>query len=212
MNDIINNFYISRLIYIILVVLIGIAIIDNLKTKDKINIKNKINFKNININFLLRMLFLSFFLRILIEQMTLLFNVNQTTVIGPTNVFEIAMDFLATCILGPIFEEIIIRFGLYEKLSKKMNVFLAMIITSLVFAFIHWYNIYDFIFLLIVSLIWNYSYYKTNNLLYPIILHFIHNVYALTSNFISNNNFYIFLGIICFISYILLFLKQRREK
>lgn len=212
MSNLINNFYVLRIIFIVLLVVISIGVIDNLKAKDKINIKDRISFKNINIKFLFRMLFLSFFLRALIEQINLLINTNQLSILGTTNWLEITMIFITNCLFVPVFEEIIIRFGLYEKLNKKMNAFLAIIITSIIFALIHWYNIYGFLFLLIVSFVWNYAYYKTNNLIYPIILHFVHNVYALISDYILNNNFYIILGIISFIFYILLFLINKREK
>jgi len=195
-----------------LLVVIGIGIIDNLKTKDKINIKDRISFKNINISFLIKMLCLSFFLRILIEQISLLINTNQLSTFVTPNWLEIITEFISTCVFASIFEEIIIRFGLYEKLSKKMNFVFAIIISSIIFAFLHLYNYYGFIILFIISIVWNYSYYKTNNLIYPIILHFIHNIYTLLSNYILNNNFYIILGIISFILYLVLFLLSKREK
>lgn len=212
MSNLINNFYILRIVFIVLLVVIGIGVIDNLKTKDKINIKDRISFKNINNKFLFRMLFLSFFLRILIEQISLLINVNQAPVFGTTNWLEIIVEFISTCVFASVFEEIIIRFGLYEKLSKKLNFGIAIIISSIIFAILHLYNFYGFIILFVISIVWNYSYYKTNNLIYPIILHFVHNIYALLSNYILNNNFYIMLGIISFILYIILFLSSKREK
>lgn len=212
MGDLMNNFYVSRIIFVVLLVLIGISVIDNLKKKEKINIKDKISLKNINVKFLLRMLFLSFTLRILIEQISLLVYINQETVLGTTNWLEIIVEFITNCMFAPIFEEIIIRFGLYEKLNKKMNYVLAIVISSIIFAILHLYNVYGFILLFVISIVWNYSYCKTNNLIYPIILHFVHNAYALLSNYILNNNFYIILGIISFISYIVLSLINKREK
>ena len=87
-----------------------------------------------------------------------------------------------------------------------------MLITSIIFAFIHNYKLDGFIIITIISLIWNYFYHKTNNLLYPIVLHFLHNVYALIDNFIISNNFNIILLIICFISYILLKIKKQNTE
>ena len=98
---------------------------------------------------------------------------------------------------------------MYEYISKKskFNLF-NMILTSSLFALIHLYGIDGFIIVGIISFIWNYTYFKTNNLLYPIILHFIHNFYALVSNYILNNNIYIFLGLLCFIEYIFFIKKE----
>ena len=58
--------------------------------------------------------------------------------------------------------------------------------------------------LLVISLIRNYSYFKTNNLIYPIILHFIHNIYAIIGYIDLNNIIYIVFEVICFAIYILL--------
>ena len=78
-----------------------------------------------------------------------------------SNVFEIAVEFITMCIFAPIFEEIIFRFGIYKKINKKINIILTMIITSVIFAIIHFYNIDGSIILIGISLVWNYSFYKT---------------------------------------------------
>ena len=193
-------------------ILIGIFLIDNLKNKDKLNVKEKLNINKINIKFLFKMFFLSLFLRIILEQIITLIDINKTIVIGPSNILEIIMEFIATCIFAPICEEIIFRFGLYEKLNKKFNIGISILITSIIFSIIHFYQLDGIIILLTISTIWNYAYYKTNNLLYPIIFHFLHNLYALISNFVIDNVFYIILGILSFVIYIILSLKDRRIK
>ena len=48
MIDFINNYYISRIIFIIFMTLIGVSVIDNLKNKDKLNVKEKLNINKIN--------------------------------------------------------------------------------------------------------------------------------------------------------------------
>ena len=55
------------------------------------------------------------------------------------------------------------------------------------------------------------DYYKTNNLLYPIIFHFLHNLYALISNFVIDNVFYIILCILSFVIYIILSFKRQKN-
>ena len=211
MIDFINNYYISRIIFIVFMTLIGISVIDNLKNKDKLNVKEKLNINKINIKFLFRMFFLSLFLRIILEQIITLIDINKTIIIGPSNILEIIMEFIATCIFAPICEEIIFRFGLYEKLNKKFNVGISILITSIIFSVIHFYQLDGIIILLIISTIWNYAYYKTNNLLYPIIFHFLHNLYALISNFVIDNVFYIILGILSFVIYIILSFKRQKN-
>ena len=157
------------------------------------------------------MFFLSLFLRIILEQIITLIDINKTIVIGPSNILEIIMEFIATCIFAPICEEIIFRFGLYEKLNKKFNIGISILITSIIFSIIHFYKLDGIIILLTISTIWNYTYYKTNNLLYPIILHFLHNLYALISNFVIDNVFYIILGILSFVIYIILSFKRQKN-
>ena len=211
MIDFINNYYISRIIFIVFMTLIGISVIDNLKNKDKLNVKEKLNINKINIKFLFKMFFLSLFLRIILEQIITLIDINKTIVIGPSNILEIIMEFIATCIFAPICEEIIFRFGLYEKINKKFNVVISILITSTIFSIIHFYKLDGIIILLAISTIWNYAYYKTNNLLYPIIFHFLHNLYALISNFVIDNVFYIILGILSFVIYIILSFKRKKN-
>ena len=62
-----------------------------------------------------------------------------------------------------------------------------MLLTSIIFSLLHFYGIDGFVILLVISLIWNYSYFKTNNLIYPIIMHFIHNIYAIIGYIDLNN-------------------------
>ena len=212
MSEFINNFYISRIFFIIITVLVAFAIISNLKNKDNIDIRKELNFKNLNFKLLFKVAFLSFFVRILVEQLIPIIGIEETIVTIPSSFLEIVIEIIVTWIFAPIFEEIIFRFGLYNKLNKKINYIISMLITSIIFAFIHDYKLDGIIIITIISLIWNYFYYKTNNLIYPIALHFLHNVYVLIDNFIISNNFNIILLIICFISYILLKIKKQNTE
>ena len=184
LNQIINNFIFSRLLYIVIVTLIGFSVISDLKKKDKIEIKEYLNIKQINITLLLKYLFLSFIVRILLEQLVLFLNATSIDIQFPLDIFEIITEFIVSCIFAPIFEEIIFRIGLYKKLNKKLNIYISILVTSLVFALIHFYNIDGVIILLGISLIWHHLFYKTNNLVYPILLHFFHNLYALSDEFV----------------------------
>ena len=211
MENLLNNFYVEWTLFILFIVLIAIASVDILKKKYNTDIKNKLNYKNIDFKFLLKMLFLSLGLRIIFEHY--LIPISESDAFIPNSVLQLVVLFVATCLFAPVCEEIIFRFGIYEYINKKgMSNIFNMIITSIIFAIIHFYGINAIIILIIISYIWNYAYFKTNNLLYPILLHFIHNVYALICNYIPNNNFYLYLELICLIGYIIITLKNSNKK
>lgn len=211
LDQIINNFIFSRLLYIVIVTLIGFVVISDLKKKDKIEIKEYLNVKKINVTLLLKYLFLSFIVRILLEQLVIFLNTPSTDIQIPVNIFETIAEFIMSCIFAPIFEEIIFRFGLYKKLNKKLNAFISILVTSIVFALIHLYNVDGFVILWGISLIWHYSLYKTNNLIYPILLHFIHNLYAVSDNLLNYSNYwYVLLGV-SIIGYIFTITKKQKN-
>lgn len=208
-EQIINNFYFGRAIYIVLIVLFAFSFINDLKKKDKINIKEYFNIKNLNICILFKYLFLSFTIRIILEQIVEFMSFTTTNIQIPSNIFEIAFEFITTCIFAPIFEEIIFRFGLYKKINKKLNIILSMIITSVIFTIAHFYNIDGSIILIVISLVWNYSFYKTDNLIYPILLHFFHNIYALSDNLLGVSNYWYILLFISILGHIISTKKQK---
>lgn len=123
--------------------------------------------------------------------------------------FEIVVQFITTCIFAPVFEEIIFRFGIYKKINKKLNIVVSIIITSMIFSIMHFYNIDGCVILIVVSLVWNYSFYKTDNLVYPILLHFFHNIYALSDNLFKYSNYWYILLFINILGYIILIKKQK---
>lgn len=209
LEQVINNFYFGRLMYIVLIVLFAFSFINDLKKKDKININKHLNIKKINICILFKYLFLSFIIRIILEQIVIYMPFTTTDIQIPSNFFEIVVEFITTCIFAPIFEEIIFRFGIYKKVNKKLNLVLSILITSVIFAIIHFYNIDGSIILIGISLVWNYSFYKTDNLIYPILLHFFHNIYALSDNLLEFSNYWYILLFISILGYIISTKKQK---
>ena len=210
-GKIINNFYFSRLFFILIVTLIGFSVINDLKSKDKININEYLDVRKINVKILLKYMFLSFIIRILLELLVTFIPVTTTGVQTPSNIFEMIFEIVATCIFAPIFEEIMFRFGLYKKLSKKLNVLISIILTSIVFALVHFYNIDGIIILFGISLVLNYSFYKTNNLIYPILIHLVHNIYALSSIFLNYSNCWYILLTISIVGYIFTITKKQKK-
>lgn len=211
LEQIINNFYFSRLLYIIIITLIGLEVINNLKSKNKIDIKKYLNIKKINLSLLLKYLFLSFAVRIVLEQLVIYISLKPTNLQIPSNIYEIILEFIAICIFAPIFEEIIFRFGFYKKLNERLNVLVSILITAIIFAVIHMYNIDGIIILLGISLIWHYSFYKTNNLIYPILLHFFHNIYALGCDINNYSSYWYILLLINIVGYIILIVRKQKK-
>jgi len=213
MSDLINNFYFIRILFIVMIVLIAISVIDTMKKKYSLEIRARLDLRKIDLNFLIRMISLSFVLRIFVEQTIYFLKMEETISSIPLNFWTILVEIITTCLFAPIFEEIIFRFGLYEYLNKKFKSnIITMLITSIIFSIIHFYAIDGFVILLTISLIWNYSYLKTNNLIYPIIIHFAHNVYAIIGYFELNNMVYILFSIVCLIVYILCQIKSSSKK
>ena len=154
-------------------------------------------------------LFLSFIIRIILEQIVIYIHFTTTNIQISSNIFEIIVEFITTCIFAPIFEEMIFRFGIYKKINRKLDSVLSMLITSVIFSIIHLYNIGGRIILIGISLIWNYSFYKTNNLIYPIFLHFFHNIYALSDNLFCFSNYWHILLFVNILGYIISKKKQK---
>ena len=79
MNELFDNFIFVRILFIIIITLIGMVVIDDLKKKDKIRIEKYLNPKKINISLLLEYLFLTFIIRIVLEQLILFLPFKETT-------------------------------------------------------------------------------------------------------------------------------------
>lgn len=98
--------------------------------------------------------------------------------------------FLVIAVTGPIFEEYIFRYGLMKKLLGKLNVYVAAIISTIVFAFIHvgfaqilsneiGYTLHLFLLYIPISLILNLIYAREDDLFLPICIHIINNTISI---------------------------------
>ena len=209
-EQIMNNYYFQNLLYIVIIVLIALWTINNIKTKDNIRINKYLNIKNINIVVLFKYLFLSFIIRIILERLLIYIPITTTSVRIPLNILEIIVELITTCIFAPIFEEIIFRFWMYKRINKKFSICISIILTSIIFAILHGYRYDGLIILSGVSLIWNYAFYKHENLIYPILLHSIHNLYAVSNKIFDYNEYWYILLIVNIIGYI--FIKTKEQK
>lgn len=103
----------------------------------------------------------------------------------------LVLELLSSGIIGPIFEEVLFRYTLINKLSKFNNNTLCIIISSSIFAIFH-NNIITILYAFIIGLFNSYYYIKKKDILVPIIIHISCNT---ISCFLFNFNPYIlFLG------------------
>ncbi|MBR3161114.1 MAG: CPBP family intramembrane metalloprotease [Bacilli bacterium] len=101
---------------------------------------------------------------------------------------------ISSCLIGPIYEEILYRYIFLNSLKKFNSSIKAIIINSIIFSLMH-FNIKEIFFAFFLSLIINIIYQKYNNILYPIVIHQSANI---TSLFLIEYNSQIFLlSIIC---------------
>ncbi len=85
--------------------------------------------------------------------------------------------FLTIAIAAPILEELIFRGVILDGLLKKYSPKKAIFISSFLFAFLH-LNPWQFIGAMAIGSFAGYIYYKSNNLLLAIIIHFVNNGFA----------------------------------
>jgi len=87
-----------------------------------------------------------------------------------------------------IYEEILFRGVIYGFLKKylKFNTLISLFITSILFSFMHSnsINIIDVLNIFILGMFLNYVYIKKENILYPIMIHFVYNSLILIFLFI----------------------------
>ena len=146
----------------------------------------KVRFKKINFSFSLLTILISFSITSLLNS---LFNYN---ILEKSFSFNI-VTFLSTVIVGPIIEEIIFRYLIFDLIKEKRSTFDSALITSIIFALVH-FDIKKMIFAFVIGLILNKIYIKTNNIVYPIMGHIIINLVGYF--FLPFNVYIIILGII----------------
>ncbi|EGC76836.1 CPBP family intramembrane glutamic endopeptidase [Treponema denticola] len=109
---------------------------------------------------------------------------------------------IATVIISPIFEEILYRGLMYNKLKEISNAFIAILISSILFAFLHipgyGFNIKMFS-LVLDGILLTYCYEKTDNIYVPILVHSINNFFIFLFKYV----YFYFLIVIYFIIFII---------
>lgn len=144
---------------------------------------------------------------------------NYEAVEGILTVDNFGLALLVIAVLPAIFEELLFRGVTYNAIKKKYGVGIAIVISALIFGIYHM-NFIQGVFASLLGLVLAYSYYKTNSILVPMIIHFINNSLAVIAEFYPNLNFevpYITSVIITIIAVILIIislylLEHKKEK
>ena len=99
----------------------------------------------------------------------------------PENLWFLALEIISITILAPIVEEFIFRGVILHRLIRKTSVWGGILISSLVFGFLHADFMGAFLFGIIASLL----FLRTGNLLIPILMHMINNTIAVVLMFVA---------------------------
>lgn len=84
--------------------------------------------------------------------------------------------FITTCVTAPIFEELIFRFGVFGCLKKNLKLRTSVLLSALLFALVHLYNIQGFADVFVGAVLMAAVYYYTGNILYVMLEHSLHNL------------------------------------
>ena len=82
---------------------------------------------------------------------------------------------LTALLVAPVFEELFFRKFLFKKLLLKNGFLTGILVSSLLFSIIHWETPLNLIPAFLFGLISAYIFYRTGNIIYSIILHFLYN-------------------------------------
>ncbi|WP_445668099.1 lysostaphin resistance A-like protein [Paenibacillus sp. FSL H3-0333] len=86
--------------------------------------------------------------------------------------------YIYAVLFSPAFEELICRKHLTKIINKYFNWWIAALISSLIFSSLH-FNLTGFMGYAFIGMVWCYYYRKSNNILVPILSHFLFNYTAI---------------------------------
>ena len=148
--------------------------------------KNKIKESKIKPN--IKTLYLTISVGISISLILNMIIFKLTNNIG-TRTLPIPLAIISSGLIGPIYEEILFRYILYNRLNQYYNTNKSILISTSIFAIIH-INPVQILYAFILGLIITIFYNKYKNIIIPIIIHISANTIVI---FLSNYNIYILL-------------------
>lgn len=161
---------------------------------------NKFTFRNLSYSF---MLYVGtyFLVNYLITSVISLFpslENNAQLIDSMLSINNVGIALLLVAVLPAIFEELLFRGVIFNSFNKKYGFVFAMVISSLIFGVYHM-NWIQGIFAFVLGLVLAYSYYKSNSIFVPMIIHFINNAFAVLMDHYDFMNFSISNGISIFL-------------
>ncbi len=173
--------------------------------------QKKLNFKiNKNIIFVILVGFsISILLNLIIININKLFNINNNLL----DYKYLIQTIIASCLLGPIIEELLFRGVMFNKIKTFNNLNVSILLTTFIFAFFH-DSITQMIYAFIIGYICIKLYVEYDTLLVPIIFHISCNlVVPLLNNYLVNLNYiYTILIIIASLIIFIIFYKKMYKK
>ena len=92
------------------------------------------------------------------------------------SVTAILVNLFSVILIAPFLEELFFRGFLYNLIKKQYGITIGIIVSTAVFAFVHYNIYYRFIPMLLTCIAMPYLYEKSKSLVPPIILHAVHNL------------------------------------
>jgi len=142
------------------------------------------------------------------------FNPSDDIPLLKSNFGHLLLNLLVLALLPAVFEELIFRGIVFTGLIKDHKPIVAILLTTFMFAFMHG-TLQQTFYQLILGLIITLVMYVTNNILYPIIVHFCNNAIIVIMDYVIHNQnilsansidiFYIINSIILMLTGIVLF-------
>ena len=180
-----NYFYFALHLTVSLVVVLTLAFMGGLRWSSRKNIFTLFNIKKLSSRDWRHVVtgYIVYFIAVIavftVAQHLFTLNLDQPQELGFSNTsrgFELA--FIALVILGPIYEELLIRGFLYKRLRQYIAFYPALFVTSIIFALLH-FNLAVMIDTFLLSVIIIVVYEKTKNMTSAIVIHAMKNLTAI---------------------------------
>ena len=91
-------------------------------------------------------------------------------------------DYIVAILIAPVTEEYFFRKGLYGYVREKLNIPIAVILTSLIFSVLHGYHLQGFLSVFFSGILFALIYEHSGNIMYSICAHMMHNASASIMN------------------------------
>ena len=114
----------------------------------------------------------------LFKSMTNDFEETLISIIKQKTIIDISTNILVVAFLPAICEELLFRGTIQNTIMKYKNFHISIFITSFIFAILH-FNSKSILPIFFIGIILGYAYYYSNNIIVPILIHFINNSISL---------------------------------